>query len=198
MGQIADACENRKIVILNDDVSAPCRIEKEAGWAPFARRPTKQVPAPGRAARLCITVTFLTTTFLASALLAPIWASEATAGALGVESDQMSPAGERSVQPAQAITGDPEELQKALDQEHRRAELLARELTTVRHLEMLLTERAEALAKDLSTAHATIYAYEAQARNAVDQAADSQQAAENGATAALKISAAGAGARRAA
>src|SRR6516225_6656074 len=61
MGQIADACENRKIVILNDDVSAPCRIEKEAGWAPFGRRPTKQVPARGRAARLCITATFLTT-----------------------------------------------------------------------------------------------------------------------------------------
>jgi len=140
MGQIADACGNRKIVILDDDVSAPCRIEKEAGWAPCARQPTKQVPARGRAARLCITATFLTTTLLASALLAPIWASEATAGALGVESDQTSLAGERSVQPAQAITGDPEELQKALDQEHRRAELLARELTTVRHLEMLQTE----------------------------------------------------------
>jgi hypothetical protein len=36
-------------------------------------------------------------------------------------------------------------------------------------------ERAEALAKDLSTAHAAIYAYEAQARKASDQAADSQQ-----------------------
>jgi len=44
------------------------------------------------------------------------------------------------------------------------------------------------LAKDLSTAHATIYAYEAQAPKAVDQAADSQQAAENGATAALRKS----------
>jgi hypothetical protein len=44
-------------------------------------------------------------------------------------------------------------------------------------------ERAEALAKDLSTAHATIYAYEAQTRKASDQAAKSQQAGENDATA---------------
>jgi hypothetical protein len=46
-------------------------------------------------------------------------------------------------------------------------------------------ERAEALAKDLSTAHAAIYAYEAQARKASDQAADSQQV-ENSAAALRK------------
>jgi hypothetical protein len=42
-------------------------------------------------------------------------------------------------------------------------------------------ERAETLAKDLSMAHTAIYAYEAQVRKASDQAADSQQASENGA-----------------
>jgi hypothetical protein len=130
---IADARENRKVVILNDDVSAPCRIDKGAGRAPFSRTPIKQVPARGRAARLRVTAAFLTTTILTTAFFG------ATAGALDIERDQASRAGEKSVQLAQAMTDDPEERQKALDQEHRRAELLARELTTVRHLEMLLT-----------------------------------------------------------
>jgi hypothetical protein len=130
---IADARENRKVVILNDDVSAPCRIDKGAGRAPFSRTPIKQVPARGRAARLWVTAAFLSTTILTTAFFG------ATAGALDIERDQASRAGEKSVQLAQAMTDDPEERQKALDQEHRRAELLARELTTVRHLEMLLT-----------------------------------------------------------
>ena len=47
-------------------------------------------------------------------------------------------------------------------------------------------ERADALAKDLSMARAAIYAYEAQARKAIDQAAAPQQAAENGAGALRK------------
>jgi hypothetical protein len=130
---IADARENRKVVILNDDVSAPCRIDKGAGRAPFSHTPIKRVPAHGRAARRWVTAAFLTTTFLTTAFFG------ATASALDVERDQASRAGEKSVQLAQVMTDDPEERQKALDQEHRRAELLARELTTVRHLEMLLT-----------------------------------------------------------
>jgi hypothetical protein len=130
---IADARENRKVVILNDDVSAPCRLDKGAGRAPFSRTPIKRVPARGRAARLWVTAAFLTTTILTTAFFG------ATAGALDIERDQASRAGEKSAQLAQAMTDDPEERQKALDQEHRRAELLARELTTVRHLEMLLT-----------------------------------------------------------
>jgi hypothetical protein len=40
-------------------------------------------------------------------------------------------------------------------------------------------ERAEALAKDLSSAQSTIYAYEAQARKASDQAVEAKQAGEN-------------------
>jgi hypothetical protein len=42
-------------------------------------------------------------------------------------------------------------------------------------------ERAEALAKELSTAHTTIYAYEAQARKVSDQVAEAQKAGENSA-----------------
>ena len=38
------------------------------------------------------------------------------------------------------MTDDPEQLQTAVDQEHHRAELVARELTAVRHLEMLLRQ----------------------------------------------------------
>jgi hypothetical protein len=125
---IADACDNRKIVIHSHDVSAPCRIGKRAAWSSFAHGAVKPGPARGRAARLR-----LTTTFLAAAFLALICTLEAKAG------DRASQAGEMSVPPAQAMTGDPEELQKALDNEHHRAELLARELTTVRHLQMLLT-----------------------------------------------------------
>src|ERR1700746_902049 len=129
MGQvIASACENRTSVILNDDVNAPCRIDKDAGGGPFARRPIKQGPVRGRATRLRITAAFLATTFLATAFITAIRPSEATAGALDVASDPPRRTGEKSVQ-AQAMTGDPDELQKALDQEHRRAELLVRELT---------------------------------------------------------------------
>jgi hypothetical protein len=47
-------------------------------------------------------------------------------------------------------------------------------------------ERAEALAKELSLAHAAIYAYEAQARKAADQAAGSREAAGDGAPALRK------------
>jgi hypothetical protein len=47
-------------------------------------------------------------------------------------------------------------------------------------------ERAETLAKDLSTAHAAVYAYEAQARKASDQATNSQQVSENEAAALRK------------
>ena len=47
-------------------------------------------------------------------------------------------------------------------------------------------ERAEVLAKDLSMAHATIYAYEAQTPKASDQATNSQQVSENDAAALRK------------
>ena len=47
-------------------------------------------------------------------------------------------------------------------------------------------ERAEGLARDLSMAHTAIYAYEAQTRKAGDQVANSQRAAENGAAALRK------------
>jgi hypothetical protein len=136
---VANARESRETVIRSDDVNAPCRVGNGSCPASSARRPIEPGPACGRAVRPPITAAFLTTTFLATAFLVSIWTSEATAGALGVESNQASPAAEKSVQPAQAMTGDPEQLQTALDQEHHRAELVARELTAIRHLEMLLT-----------------------------------------------------------
>jgi hypothetical protein len=76
-----------------------------------------------------------------------------------------SKASEEASQLKQAADQSSAELKRSLQKEH---------------------ERAEALAKDLSTAHTTIYAYEAQARKTSDQAADSQQAGETGAAALRK------------
>src|ERR1700756_4734878 len=103
---VANARENRETVIRSDDVNAPCRVGKGAG--PLARRPIDRGPTRGRAVR--ITAAFPTTAFLATGFLVLIWTSEVTAGALGVQTDQVSPVAEKSVQPVQAMTDDPEQL----------------------------------------------------------------------------------------
>jgi hypothetical protein len=131
--------QDPRIVGYYNEVSAPCRVDEDAGRAPFARGPVTLCPVCRQPAWLRFATAFLTTTFLTTAALASICASEAKAGAVDVDIERASGAGETSGQPAQPVTGDPEELQKALDQEHRRAQLLARELTTVRNLEMVLT-----------------------------------------------------------
>jgi hypothetical protein len=132
MGHVAmrqvtvDAQGNQKNVIHNDDVSAACRPGGGMGKAPFAQRPIRGLSGRGRAAPLWITTAFLATT----------WVSEAQdfSGAR-----QASRSDDQSARLAQTMTGDAEELQRALDQEHHRAELLARALTSTRHIEMLLT-----------------------------------------------------------
>jgi hypothetical protein len=300
--------KNGRIVILNDDVKTAREIASgsciESDNSLFAQKTMRILPARGRAASLWITAAFLATTWAsetqgfpearhaqADALAKTQHAIAArnvdfggTAGDRGFETVQASRFGGKSVLIAQATTGDTEELQKALEQEHRRAELLTRELTIARHLEILLTphkaraesarfnqvseseyaelrkslqqerdqlkqasesgaaelckslqgdradrleqdlaaakrdvetqtalatkanddaaqlkkvaesgsaelkrslqleqDRAEALAQDLSMARTTIYAYEAQARRASDQAANLKQAAESSA-----------------
>src|SRR6516162_6616351 len=132
MGHVAmrsvtvDAQGSQKIVIHNDDVSAACRPDGGTGKVPFVQRPIRVLSARRRAAPLWIT----------TALLATTWVSEAQdlSGAR-----QASRSDDQSARLAQTLTGDAEELQRALDQEHHRAELLARALTSTRHLEMLLT-----------------------------------------------------------
>ena len=164
---IEDPLENRTIVILNDDVSVDCRVDGNIRKSPFAKMRIRGVFARRRAAPLWIT----------AALLAMAWTSDSRGspearpaqsdarapaqhkisvpeldfrgpvGARDIERVRASGATAKSVRLAQAVPDDPDELQKALEQEHDRAELLARELTIHRHLEMLLTlhrARAEA------------------------------------------------------
>jgi hypothetical protein len=169
---IKHAFGNRKIVILNGDVGegdvgAVERIAVDAATGRFARIPATGVFARRRACPLCIV----------AALLATAWTSEARGstetryplvdardrvqhvislrgidvqgpgGADEVERGRARGLTVKSMRLAQAAPDDPGELQKAVEQEHDRAELLAHELTIHRHLEMLLTlyrARAEA------------------------------------------------------
>jgi hypothetical protein len=168
---IEHAFGDRQIVILNVDVSAGDvgaveRIGGDAATAPFAR-----IPATGAFARRAGPL------WIAAALLATAWTSGARGspetrypladardrvqhaiplrgidvqgpgGADEVERERARVLTVKSVRLAQAAPDDPGELQKAVEQEHDRAELLAHELTIHRHLEMLLTlyrARAEA------------------------------------------------------
>ncbi len=88
---------------------------------------------------------------------------------------------------AQAQTTSPTELQAGPEQEQSRAEMLARELAAARRDVMSLRqslqkeqERAETLTQELTMAHVRIYAFEAQARQAGDHAAELKQTAEGG------------------
>lgn len=156
---IEDALGNRQVIILNDDVDVGCQIDGEAAAARLGQISVIGKCERRRATRL----------WIGAALLATVWASEARSsseelypqadarahaqleilvsepeirgpvGAFGAESALSSGLTGRSVRLAQAAPDNPEDVQKALEQEHNRAELLARELTIHRHLEMLLT-----------------------------------------------------------
>ena len=76
------------------------------------------------------------------------------------------------------------ETQKALASNASRDAIKLKQVADLRSAELKESlqkehERAETLAKDLSTAHATIYAYEAQARKVSDQVEEAQKAGEN-------------------
>jgi len=156
---VENALGDLQVVILNDDVDVDCQIDGEAVEARLGQIPVIGKFAWRRPARL----------WIGAALLATAWASEVRGsseaaypqadarahaqpeisasepgfrdpiGAFGAESAPSSGLTAKSVRLAQAAPDNPEDLQKALEQEHNRAELLARELTIHRHLEMLLT-----------------------------------------------------------
>jgi hypothetical protein len=156
---VENALGDLQVVILNDDVDVDCQIDGEAAEARLGQIPVIGKFAWRRPARL----------WIGAALLATAWASEVRGsseaaypqadarahaqpeisasepgfrdpiGAFGAESAPSSGLTAKSVRLAQAVPDNPEDLQKALEQEHNRAELLARELTIHRHLEMLLT-----------------------------------------------------------
>lgn len=196
-----NALGNRQVIILNDDVDIACQIDGEAAAARLGQILVRGKFARRRAARL----------WIGAALLATAWAPEARGssealypqadarahaqleilasepefrgpiGAFGAESALSSGLTASSVRLAQAASDDPEDLQKALKLEHSRAELLARELTIHRHLEMLLTlsrARAEAASfRQLSESeHTELQEHLQQER------AHLKQAAESGAT----------------
>ena len=153
------AGQNGRIVILNDDVKTAHEIASGSciHWDMlFAQKTMKRVPGRGRAALVWITAAFLATTWasetqgFSEARHAQVDALANTQHAIAAhkvdfggmagdhdfETVQATRFGDKSVRVAQATTGDTEELQKAFEQEHRRAELLTRELTVARHLEM--------------------------------------------------------------
>jgi hypothetical protein len=195
---IEDVLGNRQVVILNDDVDVGCQIDGEAAAAPLDQIPVISKLARRRAARL----------WISAALLATPWASEVRGssearypqadarihaqleisvsepgfrvpiGAFGAESALPSGLTAKSVRLAQAATDNPEDSQKALEQEHNRAELLVRELTIHRHLEMLLTlkrARTEAAnSRQLSESeHTELQEHLQQERTRLKQAAES-------------------------
>ncbi|HEV3500959.1 MAG TPA: hypothetical protein VGZ92_11605 [Bradyrhizobium sp.] len=165
MGQvIADAPGNGKSVILNNDVNATCGIAGgsciDSDKTPFAQRIMRHPSARG-ATPLWITAAFLATTWASEtqafpearhaqadasasarhATAARILGLGRTAGDGDFTTVQASRRGDKSVQLAQTTTSDTRELQQAVEQEHGRAEKLARELAvTRRDLELLLTQ----------------------------------------------------------
>src|SRR6185437_13375407 len=152
--------KNRRIVILNDDVKTAREIAGRPRIKSSKRPKTGRLfPTRGRGASLWVTATFLAATWTpgvqgfaetgyaqAEALASRQRAAATsnvdfggTTGSRDFEMAQVSRADDKSVRFAQATTRDTEELQKALEKEHAKADLLARELTITRHLEMLLT-----------------------------------------------------------
>jgi hypothetical protein len=155
--------KNGTSVFLNDDVKTAREIAGDSRIAsdqrPFAQKTMRLLTARRPAAPLWIAAAFVAATWapetqgfpeagraqadaLASAQRTAAVRNvdfRGTTGDLDLETRRASRSGGKSVQFAQATTLDTEELQKALEQEHSRADLLARELTIARHLEMLLT-----------------------------------------------------------
>src|SRR6185312_3439580 len=152
--------KNRRIVILNDDVKTAREIAGRPRIKSSKRPKTGRLfPTRGRGAALWVTATFLAATWTpgvqgfaetgyaqAEALASRQRAAATsnvdfggTTGSRDFEMAQVGRADDKSVRFVQATTRDTEELQKALEKERAKADLLARELTITRHLEMLLT-----------------------------------------------------------
>lgn len=149
-----NALGNRQVVILDDDVDIGFQIDEEAA---AARLPIAGKFAPRRVACLWIGAAILATLCTSEVrgssrypqVGAPAHAQleiavsepgfRGSIRAFRVESALSNTLTAKPVRLAQAALDNPEDLQKALEQEHDRAELLVRELAIHRHLEMLLT-----------------------------------------------------------
>ena len=134
--------------------------------APFAQQSVRYSSSQERSAPLWLAAAFF------AAALAPGAQARDLAGA--------SRSGDTSLRFAQAQTTNPAELQPGPEQGQPKAEILARELAATRQDVISLQKNAETLAQELAMAHARIYAFEAQERQASDQAAELKQTAEGG------------------
>jgi hypothetical protein len=197
---IGDALGIKKIVILNVDVSAACGVKDGSGKASFARKPLRHLPAPLR-----ITAAFLAATWAsetqgfhearhaqADALVSARDLTAALIGDVGgaardrdVEVVQANRGGDKSVRLAQATTGDTQELQQALEQEHHKTETLARELAGARRglewLLMLLNRSRDESARIKQAAESEVAELRKALQEQRDQAGRLTQQSENGA-----------------
>src|SRR6266478_4924410 len=216
--------KNGRSVILNDDAKTAREIAGgaciESDNRLFAQKTMRLPPARGRAALMWITVAFLATTWASETQGFPearhaqsdalantrhaIAARNGDFGGTAGDHDfetQVSRFGDKSVLVAQATRGDTdtEELQKALEQEHRRSELLIRDLckslqgdradrlepaaeSDGAELKKSLqqeSERVERLEQDLAVARRDVETQTALAAKANDDATQLKQVAES-------------------
>ncbi len=216
--------KNGRSVILNDDAKTAREIAGgaciESDNRLFAQKTMRLPPARGRAALMWITVAFLATTWASETQGFPearhaqsdalantrhaIAARNGDFGGTAGDHDfetQVSRFGDKSVLVAQATRGDTdtEELQKALEQEHRRSELLIRDLckslqgdradrlepaaeSDAAELKKSLqqeSERVERLEQDLAVARRDVETQTALAAKANDDATQLKQVAES-------------------
>ena len=202
-----DAPRNNDILMGNDAVKAGRKTATglciELDKRLFTRKVRRLLPAPARAAPLWVAAALLLPATSASEARGFPESWHAPADALAntqhptaarnvdfgkmagdhvFETAQASRFGGKPMRFAQATSADSEELQKALEQEHRRAELLSRQFTIVRRLEILLTT---SLSRDASVR--TSESEYAARQNILQQERDRlKQAAESGAAALCK------------
>jgi len=195
---IVDAPGVKKIGILNilsDDVNA-CAIARRSAQASFAHQQpaVRRLPPRGRTA-LLITVSFLAAAWASEIRASPeaqhaqseVFASSLTA------SVPSGNGGNTGIRLAQTTGSDTEALRRALDQEHHRAEMLARwrneaaeekpaaERSAAELRKSLLREGAERLDRDLSGVRDDGEPRMLPSAKAVEEAKEPKQAADIGA-----------------
>jgi hypothetical protein len=140
-------------------------IEGGSDNAPFAQ-PVRSSSSPERGAPLWLALAFFAAAFPPGAQARDL------AGA--------SRSGDPSLRFAQAQTTTPAEPEPGAEQEQPKAQMLVRELAATRHEVILLQQKADALAQELAMAHTRIYAFEAQALQVSEHAAELKQTPESG------------------
>jgi hypothetical protein len=188
----------------NNDVSPASRIKGDVGKPPLGHRPICGVCGRSRSAPFWIAATFLAATWAAGSCGSPemphaqaraLTAAQQTTsphefdlggsdGAIDVERLQAIRPTDKPARLAQAMLGDSDESQRALEREHQRAELLARELTITRQ-EMLLTLRGGCA--DMTQFKHILESEHAELQKSLEERDRLKRAAENGAAELCKV-----------